>query len=85
LKVLLYVLKYHISPIFPTRKSDKGFFFAKEIKSILLKCWSWDRAVGVATGYRLDSSLEFESRRGKNFLFSTASRPVLGPIKPPNQ
>jgi hypothetical protein len=41
-------------------------------------------SVGVATGYGLDGVLGFDSRRGLGiFLFSTASRPALGPTQPP--
>jgi hypothetical protein len=55
------------------------FSFAIELQ----KYYSWrgsrDSSVGIATGYELDS------RQCKIFLFSTASRPVLGPIQPPVQ
>jgi hypothetical protein len=37
-------------------------------------------SVGIATGYGLD-----ERGRDKNFLFSTSSRPALGPTQPPVQ
>jgi hypothetical protein len=47
--------------------------------------WSWDSSVGIATGYELDD-------RGVGFripvaarIFSTSSRPVLGPTQPPIQ
>jgi hypothetical protein len=40
--------------------------------------------VGIATGYGLDGRGSIPSR-GKIFLFSTASRPALGPIQPPIQ
>jgi hypothetical protein len=39
---------------------------------------------GVSAGYRLDSR-GWIPRRGKMFLFSTKSRPVLGPTPPPIQ
>jgi hypothetical protein len=44
-------------------------------------------AVGIATGYGLDDGGGRSSSPGKakNFLFSTASRPVLGPTQPPIQ
>jgi hypothetical protein len=47
---------------------------------------SRDSAVGIATGYGLeDRGSEFETRWGKNFHFSTSSRPALGPTQPPIQ
>jgi hypothetical protein len=39
---------------------------------------SWDSSVGIATGLRAG----FDCRQCKIFLFSTASRPVLGPTQP---
>jgi hypothetical protein len=50
---------------------------------------TYEKWSGVATGYGLragrlkDQSSSLGS--GKNFLFSRASRPALGPIKPPTQ
>jgi hypothetical protein len=38
---------------------------------------------GVSTGYGLDSR-GWIPGRGKMFLFSTTSRPVLGPTQPPS-
>jgi hypothetical protein len=48
---------------------------------------SRDNAVGIATDYRLDDKRGQSSspNRVKNFLFSTSSRPVLGPTQPPFQ
>jgi hypothetical protein len=48
---------------------------------------SRDSAVGIATGYGSDDRGGRSSSPGrvKNFLFSTASRPVLGPTQPPIQ
>jgi hypothetical protein len=43
-----------------------------------------DSSVGLATGYGLDGQ-ESISGRAKIFLFSTASRPALGPTQPPIQ
>jgi hypothetical protein len=44
-------------------------------------------AIGIATGYGLDDRRGRSSStdRVKNFLFSTSSRPVLGPTQPPIQ
>jgi hypothetical protein len=42
---------------------------------------SLDSSVGIATGTRAGRS-EFDSRHGKIFLYSTASRPALEPIEP---
>jgi hypothetical protein len=46
---------------------------------------SRDSSVGIATGYGLDDQgeREFESRYGKNILFSITSRPALGSTQPP--
>jgi hypothetical protein len=46
-----------------------------------------DSSVGIATGCRLnDGAVGVPSLgRVKNFLFSTSSRPVLGPTRPPIQ
>jgi hypothetical protein len=46
-----------------------------------------DGVVGIATGYGLDAGMGPSSSlgRGKNFLFSTSSRPALGPTHPPIQ
>jgi hypothetical protein len=43
--------------------------------------------VGIATAYRLDDRGGRSSNPGggKNFLFSTSSRPALGPTQPPIQ
>jgi hypothetical protein len=42
---------------------------------------SWDTAVGIATGYRLDDQgVKFESQYGQE-LSSTLSRPTLGPTQ----
>jgi hypothetical protein len=43
--------------------------------------------VSIATGYQLDDRRGRSSSysRVKNFLFSTSSRPVLGPTQPPFQ
>jgi hypothetical protein len=38
----------------------------------------------LPTGWTTEES-EFESQYGQNFLFSTASRPALGPTQPPIQ
>jgi hypothetical protein len=47
---------------------------------------SQDSVVGIATGYGLDDrGWSSSPSRGKNFLFSTASRPDLGPTQPPIQ
>jgi hypothetical protein len=42
---------------------------------------SRDSAVSIATGYGLDDRGSIPSK-GKIFLFSTASRPALGPTQP---
>jgi hypothetical protein len=50
----------------------------------ILSCFSYvvnidrDNSVGIVAGYRLDGWGSIPGR-GKNFLFSTASRPALGP------
>jgi hypothetical protein len=49
---------------------------------------SRDSVVGIATGYRLNDRPRGQCSspgRVKNFLFSTASRPALGPTQPPIQ
>jgi hypothetical protein len=48
---------------------------------------SRDSSVGIATRLRAGRSvLGFDSRRGLGiFLFTTASRPALGPTQPPVQ
>jgi hypothetical protein len=48
---------------------------------------SRDSSVGIATGYGLDGRGDRSSSpdRVKNFLFSTSSRPALGPTPPPIQ
>jgi hypothetical protein len=54
---------------------------------IILNCLtilSWDSSVGIAVGCGLDSQGSIPGR-GKIFLFSTASRPALGPTQPPIQ
>jgi hypothetical protein len=43
-----------------------------------------DNSVAIVTGYDLDGRGS-KSGRIKIFLFSTASRPVLGPTQPPIQ
>jgi hypothetical protein len=45
---------------------------------------SRDRAVSIATGYGLDGprGRNLSSGKGKVFLLSTSSRPVLGPTQP---
>jgi hypothetical protein len=43
---------------------------------------SRDSAVGIATGY---GGRSLSPDRGKIFLLSTSSRPVLGPTQPPIQ
>jgi hypothetical protein len=46
-----------------------------------------DSSVGIATDYRLDNRMiwvRFPTGTG-NFIFSTASRPALGPTQPPIQ
>jgi hypothetical protein len=45
---------------------------------------SRDSSVGIVTDYGLDGS-GFETQHYKIFLFSTASRPALGPTQPPVQ
>jgi hypothetical protein len=45
---------------------------------------SLDKSVGIVTGHGLDG-LGSIPNRGKIFLFSTASRPALGPTQPPIQ
>jgi hypothetical protein len=46
-----------------------------------------DRTVGIETGYGLDWKKGRSSSpgMGKNYLFSTSSRPALGPTQPPIQ
>jgi hypothetical protein len=46
-----------------------------------------DSSVGIATGYGLDDQGVGSSSpcKGKNFLFSTSSRPALGSTQPPIQ
>jgi hypothetical protein len=48
---------------------------------------SRDSAVGIAPGYGLEDGGGRSSSPGmfKNFLFSTSSRPALGPTQPPIQ
>jgi hypothetical protein len=48
---------------------------------------SRDNEVGIATGYGLDEPRGWSSSPSgvKNFLFSTSSRPALGPTQPPIQ
>jgi hypothetical protein len=45
---------------------------------------SWDSAVGIATGYRLDDGSELEAKWNYFVLF-TSSRPILGPTQSPIQ
>jgi hypothetical protein len=42
-----------------------------------------ENIVGIVTGYGLDDQLKSPGR-ANNFLFSTSSRPTLGPTQPPN-
>jgi hypothetical protein len=46
---------------------------------------NWDSAVGIATGYGLEDrgGPSSSASRIKNFLFSTSSRPALGPTQLP--
>jgi hypothetical protein len=48
---------------------------------------SWARSVGIATGYELNGPEGWSSSpgRGKIFLLSTPSGPVLEPTQPPVQ
>jgi hypothetical protein len=54
-------------------------------------CWttrryrSRDIAVGTANGYGLDDRGGTSPGRVNNFIFSTSSRPALGPTQPPIQ
>jgi hypothetical protein len=41
-------------------------------------------SVSMATGYGLDGQVSIPSS-GRDFFFSTASRPALGPIQTPSQ
>jgi hypothetical protein len=43
-----------------------------------------DSSVGIATGYRLGGRGSIPDR-GQIFLFSTASKPAIGPTQPPTQ
>jgi hypothetical protein len=43
-----------------------------------------DSWVGIAMGYELDGRSSIPGL-GKRFLYSTASRPALGPTQPPIQ
>jgi hypothetical protein len=61
-----------ISFHFYLQVSSNSFFFFAPMETL-------DIAVGIVTGYRLDN------RGVKNFLFSTLSRPVLGPTQCPFQ
>jgi hypothetical protein len=54
----------------------------------ILNRGSRDSTVGIATGYRLDDrgrGWSSSPSRVKNFLFSTSSRPALGPTQLPIQ
>jgi hypothetical protein len=42
--------------------------------------WSWDSSVGIVTGRQRGRSSS--PCRVKNFLFSTSSRPAVGPTQP---
>jgi hypothetical protein len=66
--------------------TDTGIYF-KKLKYVSIEVLAatfldvgagMDSSVGIATGW-------FHSRQCKIFLFSTASRPALGPIQPPIQ
>jgi hypothetical protein len=60
---------------FPNMKQELvGYSYAKR-----------DSSLGIATGYGLDGQ-GFDSRECQEiFLYSTASRPVVGPNQPPIQ
>jgi hypothetical protein len=59
-------------------------FESSRIKNYHAIQMGWDSSVGIATGYRQDGRGSIRGR-GKIFLFSTASRPALGPTQPPIQ
>jgi hypothetical protein len=50
----------------------------------MLDGYELDRIVGIVTDYEMDGWGSNPSR-GKIFLFSTTSRPTIGPIQPPIQ
>jgi hypothetical protein len=58
---------------------NKSYFFKLSYNKL-----SCDSSVGKATGYGQDVWCSTPGR-GKNFLFSTASRPALRPTQPPLQ
>jgi hypothetical protein len=80
----------NFSFLFPTLipTSNKGrihlHFHLQSFHLVQVLVDSW---VGRATGYGLDDRMiGFDSRRGLGiFIFTTASRPVLGPSQPPIQ
>jgi hypothetical protein len=70
------------------KKRGRILFLGTEYFWTLLYFYSlsWDSAVGVATGYKLDDrGVGVQVPVVKNFLFSTSSRLALGPTQPPIQ
>jgi hypothetical protein len=52
---------------------------------LLLLTWSWDRAVSIVTGYKLDDRRVGVRVTVGSRIFSMSSRLVLGPTQPPIQ
>jgi hypothetical protein len=71
-----------------SKKGNDATYPLHDISFRFLKCMelgsSRDSSARIATGYRLDGRSSNPSR-DTIFLFSTSSRPVLGPTQPPNQ
>jgi hypothetical protein len=83
LRMLCYDLLCVISPflqiIFTLIQGGENYSFLL----ILYEVGSQDSIDGLATGYGLDDQgVSLSPSRVKNFLFSTSSRPALGPTQP---
>jgi hypothetical protein len=58
--------------------------YVKKCDRYIYRIRSRDSSVGIAMGYGLDDPGSIPGSR-KNFIFSTASRPNMGPAQPPIQ
>jgi hypothetical protein len=69
------------STVFSAAQLHKPFIIynsSKIITMLIYRQMSWDNSFSIETGYGLDGRGSIPSR-GWIFLFSTASRPILGP------
>jgi hypothetical protein len=59
--------------------------YCRIIKIKYICSFSWDSAVGIATDYGLDGLRDKVRVPVESRIFSTSSRPTLGPTQPPTQ